>query len=267
MSLAFVYIPACDDCNREISGPVIKKGLLSLCRPCASGKPQPVAQAPMAPKASPLPSPILAPPVATAAPEAAPIAAPARPKPPPITPRLPRVKPDGTTTPIRLEFDLTKAGTRICIVVGCGFMSLSRYMCDKHYTYARKTGQVSEAPLKPQWQPSPETIDFSLPTCGAIGCAKDKRTRGFCAVHYRKVMYLNLQHLLAPPIPPTARKLKGRSKRIYTYSVPKDLMLEVVRLKVKGVTWYEAAQKAGCAKPYQDAQKIRCLYKRGRLAP
>ena len=263
MSLAFMYAPTCDECGAEVSGPVIKKGLLSLCRPCAKGQPYIAAKAPITPSvASPLPSPILtppSPPIATVAPP--------RPAPPPITPRLPRVKPDGSTAPIRLTFDLTKAGTRICIVVGCGFISLSRYMCDKHYCYARKSGQVSEVPLKPQWHPSPETIDFSLPTCGVIGCLKDRRARGFCTVHYRKIIHLNLLHLLAPPIPPTARKLKGRSKRIYIYSVPKDLMLEVVRLKVKGVTWCEAAQKAGCAKPYADAQKIRCLYNRGRLAP
>jgi hypothetical protein len=263
VSNQFMRLPICDICEEEISGPVVKKGLLSLCRPCSKGHPHAAPKAPIAPKAaSPLPSPILTPPPASVAIVA--IAAP-RPPPPPITPHLPRVKPDGSTAPIRLVFDLAKKSTRFCIVVGCDFMALSRHLCDKHYTYARKSGQAHEAPLKPQWHPSPEAIDFSLPTCGAIGCPKARRTRGFCTTHYRKIMYLGLLHFLAPPIPPTARKLKGRTKRSYTYTVPKALMIEVVRLKVPGVTWCEAARLAGCVTPYQDSMRIQSLYRRGRL--
>jgi len=258
----FMQLPACDECDQEISGPVVKKGMLSLCRPCSKGQPHAPAKAPIAPNvAMPLPSPILTPPPASVA-----IVAP-RPPPPPITPHLPRVKPDGSTAPVRLAFDLAKKDTRRCIVADCDFMALSRHMCDKHYTYARKSGQVYEAPLKPQWHPSPETIDLSLPTCGAIGCPKARRTRGFCTTHYRKIMHLGLAHFLVPPIPPTERKLKGRAKRSYAYTVPKALMIEVVRLKVPGVTWCEAARLAGCATPYQDSVRIQSLYRRGRLTP
>jgi len=235
----FMQLPVCDECDQEISGPVVKKGLLSLCRPCAKGQPHAAPKAPIAPTQL-LPHPALK--TLTL-------------PPPDDTPRAARV------TPTQLKIDTSKHG---CIVVGCPSPIRSRRLCCAHYCAARKTGQINKMP-KLFWVAASDNIDVSKQGCIAIGCNRNRKTRGFCGVHYNNVLKHKQTHLLLPAIPIEIRNASVRHIQPVRYLTPEAVMHEIVRIKKTGKSWHQAALLAGVQQPLLAANRTRNLFHRGKI--
>jgi len=232
----FEAMPTCDECDQEISGPVIKKGVLSLCRTCAEGKAKPrplppalTIEAPIAPTVA-LPLPPLE--IVTAYPK--------------------KVK----TT--HLQIDLTRP---MCAVIDCQRPCKGRHLCQYHWVVARKTGQLDAMP-KANWAAAPENIDASKPGCAAIGCNHDRYLRGFCHGHYNNIHRNKLQHLLLAPARTKKSYLRTRPPR---YKTPMPMIREIVRHRKEGNTWHQSALLAGAEQPTLAANRAKNLLLCGKI--
>jgi hypothetical protein len=222
-------LPICDMCDEEISGPVVKKGLLSLCRPCAKGQPHAAPKAPIAPVQL-LPHPALK--------------------------TVTRRPMEATIT--RLVFNCGSAG---CIVMGCPKPARARRLCSAHWVAARKTGQLTET-RKVIWKAAPENIDASKPGCAAIGCKHAREWRGFCRSHYNNIRRNKLQHLLLAPAKTKKSYLRTRPPR---YKTPMPMIREIVRHRKEGNTWHQSALLAGAEQPTLAANRAKNLLLRGKI--
>ena len=221
-------LPICDMCDEEISGPVVKKGMLSLCRPCSKGQPHAAPKAPITPGAA-MPCPPLE--IVTAYPK--------------------KVK-------IILQIDLTRP---MCAVVDCRRRRKCRRLCAYHWVIARKTGQLDAMP-KDNWVAAPGNIDASKPGCAAIGCSHDRHLRGFCHGHYNNIHRNKLQHLLLAPARTKKSYLRTKPPR---YKTPMPMIREIVRHRKEGNTWHQSALLAGAEQPTLAANRAKNLLLRGKI--
>lgn len=227
----FEDAPTCDECDCEISGPVIKKGAMRMCRYCANGQPHPAVKAPI--------TPVIAPPVMVVA----------LPMPPGPKPKL-----------IHLQIDLTRPA---CAVIGCPNPAKARRLCGAHWIAAKKTGQLADLP-KRNWAAAPENIDITKPGCVAIGCHCARVYRGFCRSHYNNIRRNKLQYLLLPLDPNRYKKPRPRTKPP-KYQTPMPIMREIVRLRKLGHTWHQAAILSGAERPTMASNRAKNLYLCGKI--
>ena len=226
----FEDAPTCDECDCEISGPVIKKGAMRMCQHCAKGQPKPAVKAPITPS---IPRPVV------------------------IALRLP---PGPKPKLIHLQIDLTRPA---CAVIDCPNPAKGRRLCGAHWIAAKKTGQLADLP-KRNWAAAPENIDATKPGCVAIGCHCARVYRGFCCSHYNNIRRNKLQHLLLPLDPDRYKKPRPRTKPP-KYQTPMPIMREIVRLRKLGHTWHQAAILSGAERPTMASNRAKNLYLCGKI--